>query len=599
MRERISSTPREHPPSQPRFPCSSVTEPWRQSGGVLSARAFAARLAIGARSFRQSTSSRCIQTRRPETSAERSRHVLRRAHHRKLRRRPPPHTQRSGQSQAVFQKCRRWRACCGVVGRFTAFRFTVDPSPSQVVVLARHAGASRFAFNQCLALVKEALDAKRRDGSVVVPWSGFDLINAFNSWKTSAQAGRRFVVDRSRSTEMVATGLSWRTQVCQQVCEEAAVDLGRGLSAWTDSRGGKRPGRRVGFPTFKRKSRSRASFRIRCTTKAGRASIRVGDPTAGPRSVCLPKIGILRVREDTRRLRRMIRTGRAGIRYATVSCRAGRWTVTVTVEAADLHPAHRHPPRPDADGGGWVGVDRGLAALVVAADTTGRQVLRVDDPPRPLRTALPRLRRLSRQVSRRQPGSRNRAEAAARLGRAHLRVANVRRHFLHTVANRLVKTHDRLALEDLHTAGLLRNRRLAAAISDAGWADLARIIGYKQRWRGGQATPAPRWYPSTRMCSACRTTGPALPLSVRIFGCDECGHTADRDVNAAVNLAVWAEQHDVQTRDPEARGPVTNAPREAGSGQRPRAGETSLDDGGTPPPRTPVTAGTPEKGGVS
>ncbi len=464
-------------------------------------------------------------------------------------------------------------------------------------MLARHAGASRFAFNQCLALVKEALDAKRRGGSVVVPWSGFDLINAFNSWKCSAQAGRRFVA--AGSAEVVATGLSWRAQVCQQVCEEAAVDLGRGLTAWAESRGGKRSGRRVGFPTFKRKSRTRPSFRIRCQTRAGRASIRVGDPTAGPRSVCLPKIGVLRVREDTRRLRRMIRAGRARIRYATVSCRAGRWTVTLTVEAADLHPARQHPPRPDtADGGGWVGVDRGLAALVVAADTTGRQMVRVDDAPRPLRAALPRLRRLSRQVSRKQRGSRNRAEAAARLGRAHLRVANVRRHFLHEVANRLVKTHDRLALEDLHTAGMLRNRRLAAAISDAGWADLARIIAYQQRWRGGQTTRAPRWYPSTRTCSACATVGPALPLSVRVFRCDECGHEADRDVNAAVNLAVWAEHH-AQTRDPEARGPVTNASRGDGSGRRPRAGETSPDDGGTPPPRTPVTAGTPEKGGVS
>ncbi|MFU8876042.1 RNA-guided endonuclease InsQ/TnpB family protein, partial [Micromonospora sp. SL4-19] len=175
----------------------------------------------------------------------------------------------------------------------------------------------------------------------------------------------------------------------------------------------------------------------------------------------------------------------------------------------------------------------------------------------------------------------------------------VRRHFLHKVANRLVKTHDRLALEDLYTAGLLRNRRLAAAISDAGWADLARIISYKQRWRGGQVAPAPRWYPSTRMCSACRTIGPALPLSMRIFRCDECGHTADRDVNAAVNLAVWAEQYHARTRDPEARGPVTNASRGDGSGQRSRAGETSPDDGGTLPPRISVTAGTPEKGGVS
>ncbi|MFU8850773.1 helix-turn-helix domain-containing protein [Micromonospora sp. SL1-18] len=173
------------------------------------------------------------------------------------------------------------------MGGFTAFRFTVDASPSQVVVLARHAGASRFAFNQCLALLKEALDAKRRGVPVVVPWSGFGLINAFNSWKCSAAAGRRFVADAAGSVEVVATGVAWRAQVC----EEAAVDLGRGLTAWAESRRGKRSGRRVGFPTFKCKTRTRSSYRIRCTIKAGRASIRVGDPTGGPRSVCLRRSG--------------------------------------------------------------------------------------------------------------------------------------------------------------------------------------------------------------------------------------------------------------------------------------------------------------------
>ncbi|MFU8851443.1 zinc ribbon domain-containing protein [Micromonospora sp. SL1-18] len=101
------------------------------------------------------------------------------------------------------------------------------------------------------------------------------------------------------------------------------------------------------------------------------------------------------------------------------------------------------------------------------------------------------------------------------------------------------------------------------------------------------------------MCSACRTVGPALPLSVRVFRCETCGHTADRDVNAAVNLAVWAEEQYAQTRDPEVRGPVTNASRGDGSGRRPRAGETSPDDGGTLPTRMSVTAGTPEKGGIS
>jgi putative transposase len=485
-----------------------------------------------------------------------------------------------------------------VVGRFTAFRFTLDPTADQVAVLRRHAGASRFAFNQCLAMVKDALDARRRDGVTVVPWSGFDLINAFNRWKRSADAGRVITVDTAGEATVVATGLSWRGEVLQQVFEEAAVDCGSALAAYTASRQDRRRGRRVGFPRFKRKTRTVASFRIRCRiSAAGRANVRIGD--GAPRTVTLPKIGVVRVREDTRRLRRMNRTGRASITSATVSCGAGRWTVSVTVEAANLHPAQCHPPRPPDDNSGWVGVDRGLAAFVVAADTTGRQVLRINDPPRPLRAALPRLRRLSRHVSRKQRGSNNRRKAAARLGRCHHHIANIRRYFLHEVANRLVQTHDRLALEDLHTAGLLRNHRLAAAIADAGWAELARIIGYKQAWRGGQMVMVDRWYPSTKTCAACHTVAGTVPLSTRIFHCERCGYRADRDVNAAVNLATWAEQHHAQVRDPEARGPVTNAYRGDGPGPHRPAGETSPNDVGTQPPRPTVAAGTPEKGAVS
>src|SRR5262245_28252794 len=104
-----------------------------------------------------------------------------------------------------------------VVGRFTAFRFTIDASPGQAAVLARHGGAARFAFNQCLAMVKQALDAKARGGEVVVPWSGFDLINAFSAWKRSAAAGRVWAVDGAGTVTMAATGLRWRGEVLQQV----------------------------------------------------------------------------------------------------------------------------------------------------------------------------------------------------------------------------------------------------------------------------------------------------------------------------------------------------------------------------------------------
>jgi putative transposase len=379
--------------------------------------------------------------------------------------------------------------------------------------------------------------------------------------------------------------------VCQQVFEEAAVDLGRGLAAYTASKAGSRRGRRVGFPRFKSKKRAPLSFRVRCkTAPSGRASIRVGD--VSPRTVTLPGIGLIAVREDTRRLRRMLTKGRATIMSATVVCWAGRWVVSVTCEAADLHEHARHQPHPD---GRWVGVDRGLTAYVVAASADGTEVLRVDDPPRPARTGMVRQRRLARAVTRKQRGSHNRRKAAARLGRHHARTAAIRHRFLHKVSNRLVKTHDRLAMETLTITGMLANRRLAAAIADAAWGELARQVTYKQQWRGGHLTPVDRWYPSTKTCSVCRAVAAAMPLHQRTFVCHTCGYQADRDHNAAVNLAIWAEQHHAQIRDLPAGGPVTNARRGNGSGPRTRAGETSPDDAGTTPAPPRARRGRPRR----
>lgn len=230
---------------------------------------------------------------------------------------------------------------CGCLSfvRHTTFRFCLDPTVEQSAALARHAGAARFASNTCLRLVKDALTAKQDDPSAKVPWTGFDLINTFNGWKKTDAAGRLFVVSSTGAAEVEVTGLAWRTEVCQQVFEEAAVDLGKALVAFTASRNGERAGRRVGFPRFKRKGKAVESLRLRNKHhKGGKPSIRVGDgPT--PRSVTLPGVGTVRVHDDTRRLRRHIATGRGRILFATVSRRAGRWFVSLNVEAADLHPA--------------------------------------------------------------------------------------------------------------------------------------------------------------------------------------------------------------------------------------------------------------------
>jgi putative transposase len=475
--------------------------------------------------------------------------------------------------------------------RHTTFRFALAPTPAQAATLARHAGASRFAYNQCLQLVADAIAARQADPEVKVPWSGFDLINAFNTWKRSEAAGRVFVAAPDGTITMQVTGLWWRHQVSAQVFEEAAVDLGRALSAYAQASNGSRNGPRVGFPRRKRKGRCRDSFRLRNRqSKSGASSIRVG--AGHPRSVTLPTIGTIRVHDDTRRLRRLLRpvahrdpdSGQsvlapcARILFATVSRHGSRWYVSLNVQAPDFHAKRRHPPRSADDGGGFVGVDRGLAAFAVAATADASEVDRFEAP-KPLQQGMVSLRRRSRAVSRAQPRSRNRAKATRRLSRQHARIANVRRNFLHEVSSRLVQTHDRLCLEDLAVANLMGNRRLARAIGDAAWTELGRQLTYKAAWLGAELVVCDRWFASTKTCSRCGMVKQELGLAERIYCCDGCGLTTDRDRNAAANLAAWAEH--ARAPDRQAGGRVINAPGGEGADHRRGDGATSPSEGGT------------------
>jgi putative transposase len=162
-----------------------------------------------------------------------------------------------------------------------------------------------------------------------------------------------------------------------------------------------------------------------------------------------------------------------------------------------------------------------------------------------------------------------------------VRIADIRRSFLHEVSSRLVQTHDRLCLEDLAVANLIRNKHLSRAIGDAGWAELARQVTYKQAWRDGQVLFADRWFPSSRTCSRCGLVKQRMGLAERVFCCDGCGLVMDRDCNAAANLAAWAEQHHFQAPDRQAGGRVTNAPGGEGAGRRRGDGVAGPDEGGT------------------
>jgi putative transposase len=144
----------------------------------------------------------------------------------------------------------------------------------------------------------------------------------------------------------------------------------------------------------------------------------------------------------------------------------------------------------------------------------------------------------------------------------------------------LAARHDTIVVEDLNVAGMVRNRRLARAISDAGFGELRRQLSYKTTWAGSRLVQADAFYPSSKTCSACGTVKAKLSLSARVFRCESCGLRTDRDLNAARNLAALVTEM-VAGSGPETRnarggdaspGLGRADPGEAGTPRQPRAG---------------------------
>jgi IS605 OrfB family transposase len=263
--------------------------------------------------------------------------------------------------------------------------------------------------------------------------------------------------------------------------------------------------------------------------------------------VVLPRLGRLKLHESARKLARRLDNGTARILSATVRRDGERWHVSFTVQ---VEHAERAPARP----GAVVGVDVGITHLAVLS--TGELV----ENPRHAVNAHQRMQRLGRALSRktgpdrrtgRRPSGRWR-QAASRLSRAHARVANLRRDGLHKLTTRLATTYGTVVVEDLNVAGMLRNRRLARHVADAGFAEIRRQLAYKTGWNGGRLVVADRWYPSSKTCSGCGTVRAKLALSERTFVCEACGLVINRDRNAALNLAALAAQFDTAGSGPVA-----------------------------------------------
>jgi putative transposase len=315
-----------------------------------------------------------------------------------------------------------------------AFQFALDCTLEQAACVRRQFGGRRYAYNWAVRKMKTDLVAFHATTTESPPPSLFGLRKRFNTVKDAE------CVDAD-------TGQVWWPQISKEAFADGISGAVDAYWNWQKSRAGQRAGRPMGFPRFKKKGRDQD--RVTFTTGAiGLAADR--------RHVTLPRIGRVRVHENTRRLQRLLDEGRARILAVTVSRKGTRLIAAFRV----LVQRPQQPRVAKADS--RVGVDVGVRVLATVANSDGEIIERVPNP-RPLQTALKELRQLSRRKSRRSKGSRRYIETTQQISRLHRRVADIRGHHIHALTTRLAKTHGEIVVEGLDAAGMLRQKGLTGA----------------------------------------------------------------------------------------------------------------------------------------
>ena len=347
----------------------------------------------------------------------------------------------------------------------------------QQTLLRQHLGCARWAYNWALAKKKEAFDNK-----VKIP-------NAIELHR--------------ELTKLKQSEVNWMYKSSKASPQNALNDCDRAFQNFF-TRCKKKVKGKKGFPKFKSKKNEKQSFKLN-----GSISVRPGD-------IKLPRIGKLRLFEKG------YIPSDCKIFSATVSKRAGKWFVSVLAETPDKEPVSFKNE--------VIGIDLGIKTLATCSDGT------TYENPKALRKNLNRLKRKQKQFSRKKKGSKNYGKAKQKLAKLHFRISNIRRDCLHKITSKIISENQVIVLEDLKVGNMLKNHKLAQAISDVGFYEFRRQIEYKAIWNNREVISAGAFYPSSKLCSKCGWKKEDLTLANRIFECKVCDNKMDRDLNASLNL---------------------------------------------------------------
>lgn len=216
---------------------------------------------------------------------------------------------------------------------------------------------------------------------------------------------------------------------------------------------------------------------------------------------------------------------RTGVKSATLSkTKSGKYYLSVLVEGIN----NKIISLPIND---IIGLDLGIKDFVVCSDGETYDNIKLK------RTNAKKLVHLNRMLSKKQKGSKNKNKARLVLAKFHEKLNNKKNNYLHHITSKLVSENQTIVIEDLNVSGMMKNHCLAKSIQELSLYEFRRQLEYKCKWYGRELVVIDRWFPSSKLCSSCGVKNKVLSLSDREWSC-ECGAHHDRDINAAMNIAV-------------------------------------------------------------
>ena len=371
----------------------------------------------------------------------------------------------------------------------------LNPNNKQATYFSKACGVARLAYNWALTEWQKQYEADKN-------YRDQCQANGIEIDKTKLNSPSQFKL-RKQLNGIKKQQFPFMAEVTKCSPQEAIIQLGKAFDNFFKGR--------AKYPQFRRKgindkfSLTNDQFKL------------IG------KRIKIPNLGWVRLKENLR--------FNGKILNATVFKKGSKWFVSLGVEIGNL-------PKLTAKKHKSVGIDLGITVLATLSDGTKIQA------PKPLKQKLKRLKRLNKQLCRKQKGSKNREKAKTKLSRLHYKISCIRKDFLHKLTTGLVKQFDVICIENLNVKGMVKNKRLSRAISDLGFHEFKRQLVYKADMHGKTVKEVDRFYPSSRTCSCCGfvMAKENLTLATRLWICPNCKASHDRDVNASLNILNKADK---------------------------------------------------------